>query len=500
MPVRVKDGKLFFDFSWRGVRCKEYTGLADTAENRRRCEQKMEAVRRAIARGSFDYRQHFPRGSRLHLFFPDNRIHDGAATKFGDYIRHWHKRRSPFLGDGSIGADAELHPSTWIHDESVIRRHFIPAFGPLRLDEIDVTRCREFRRALIDAGLGGKTVGNIVGLLHKAFNDAVEEGLIERNPVLRASSRKLRGSRRQRLTADPLTLGEIQSFLANVPEAFRDLYSVWFQVGWRSSEIVALRFGWLDFLRRTIVLQRARIPRWGGVEAEPKTGRHLVDCSYAPGIFQTLERIRDSRGGVDNDDFVFVDRQGRPLSQEWLNKRVWKPTLRRAGIRERGQYCIRDTFITLSLSAGEDPGWVARVCGTSEQMIFRHYRNWIPGLQTGAGSKINAALSSLIGPDDGQKASLKTSLSGFSGSEIQQNQALRMVEAGGIEPPSEDRQTVVTTRLVRILELAAEAPTDRLPGSQPIVISGDRPTGKRRLPSPLNDAPTRGHGRAAAGR
>jgi hypothetical protein len=30
MPVRAKDGKLFFDFFWRGIRCKEYTGLADT--------------------------------------------------------------------------------------------------------------------------------------------------------------------------------------------------------------------------------------------------------------------------------------------------------------------------------------------------------------------------------------------------------------------------------------------------------------------------------------
>ncbi len=58
MPVRAKDGKLFFDFLWRGVRCKEYTGLADTPDNRRRCEQKMLAVRRAISRKTFDYRQH----------------------------------------------------------------------------------------------------------------------------------------------------------------------------------------------------------------------------------------------------------------------------------------------------------------------------------------------------------------------------------------------------------------------------------------------------------
>ena len=79
MPVRAKDGKLFFDFLWRGVRCKEYTGLTDTPENRSRCEQKMQAVRRASGRKTFDYRQHFPRGSRLHIFYPDDRIHEGAA-------------------------------------------------------------------------------------------------------------------------------------------------------------------------------------------------------------------------------------------------------------------------------------------------------------------------------------------------------------------------------------------------------------------------------------
>jgi len=37
------------------------------------------------------------------------------------------------------------------------------------------------------------------------------------------------------------------------------------------------------------------------------------------------------------------------------------------------------TFITLALSAGEGPGWEARVCGTSERMIFDHYSRWMPG-------------------------------------------------------------------------------------------------------------------------
>jgi len=139
-------------------------------------------------------------------------------------------------------------------------------------------------------------------------------------------------------------------------------YTVWFYLGWRSSEIVALRFGWVDFERQHIKLQRGRIPRMGGLEAEPKTGRRQIDCSYAPAIFETLERLRERAISTTPEDFVFTNQSRRPLDQEWLNDHVWKPTLRSAGIGERGQYCIRDTFISLALSSGEDPGWVLPVC------------------------------------------------------------------------------------------------------------------------------------------
>jgi hypothetical protein len=84
-------------------------------------------------------------------------------------------------------------------------------------------------------------------------------------------------------------------------------------------------------------------------------------------------------------------------------------------------------------------------------MIFRHYRNWIPGLQTGAGRRISAALSSVIGAREADLPSPKPSPDGPRGSEIDQNQALKMVEAGGIEPPSENRRAVATTRLFRDL-------------------------------------------------
>ncbi len=245
MPIRTKNAKLFLDFTWQHVRCKEYTGLADTPENRRRCEKKMAAVDKDIANGTFDYRRHFPDGARLQVFHPEAR--PTGSMGFQAYAIRWHKMRSPFRTDGTLARDAALHPSTWLHDEHTIRKHFLPAFGPLALDEIDVTRVNEFRRSLVDAGLAGKTVTTIMGLLHKAFADALEENLIDSNPVLRIASRRQIRLHQRRSTSDPLLPAEVAQFLAALPGWYRDFYNVWFRLGWRPSEIVAVRLGWLDF-------------------------------------------------------------------------------------------------------------------------------------------------------------------------------------------------------------------------------------------------------------
>ncbi len=65
MGVRSKSSKLFLDFHWRGRRCREFTGLGDTKENRQRAEAFLKVIQGQIALGTFDYRTHFPNGARL---------------------------------------------------------------------------------------------------------------------------------------------------------------------------------------------------------------------------------------------------------------------------------------------------------------------------------------------------------------------------------------------------------------------------------------------------
>jgi integrase len=396
--VRGKHGRLFLDFRWRGVRCREFTELTDTSENRRRCAASLKIIKGEITLGTFDYRRHFPHGTRLATFYPEVAR---SGTTVASFLSNWHARRSPFRPDGTVVEVAELHPSTWKHDGSLIERRLVPALGAIRLTELRVGRCRDYRRELEVEGLSGKTVTNILGLLHKAMADAVEEGLLLVNPVPRLARRSRRAPG-MRSNSDPLALDEVKAFLEMVPAIYRDLYLVWFRTGWRPSEILAVRFDWLDVHRQTVMLRLGRIARWGGVEAPPKTGPREVDCRYDPTIFAAFERCRRVALVTGRREYVFTDQAGMPLSQEWLHKRVWLPTLRRCGLHARGQYNIRDTFITTALSAGEDPGWVAQVCGTSEQMIFRHYRRWMPALSRTDGRRI-AALFGSSGPPRGPR-------------------------------------------------------------------------------------------------
>ena len=440
--VGVKHGKLYLDFRFRNVRCKEYVNDDDTPANRTKWEARVGLIKAQIAAGVFDYRAWFPNGTKLSVFYP-------AAAPVEDltieqWLRRWHERRSPFRPDGSLIDDAELHPSTWLHDGPVIDSRLIGPLGSIRLADFSAEQFEVWKRALHDDHLSGKTVLNYSGLLHKAMEDAVRAKLIAANPVPPLRTRRHRSGAPMRKNSQPLTAAEVRSFIAALPERIdlrdgatvdaamlRDLYSFWFRTGWRPNEVMALRFEWVSAPRQTIEVRRGRMAR-GGHEAAPKDGTRAVICDYDPAIWKILERRRRESLRYGRPAYVFTDSLGRPLSQEQLAKRVWNPTIEAIGLSSRGQYNIRDTFITLALSAGEDPGWVAQVCGNSEQMLFEHYRTWMPTLRRGHGRHLVGLLGPgpkkgpEMGPERRRKASVQL-----------RNQPVRGVEAGGIEPPSE---------------------------------------------------------------
>ncbi len=52
--VNERLGKLFFDFRYQGVRCREYTKLPDTPANRNRMQKVLDKIEQTIVDGSFE--------------------------------------------------------------------------------------------------------------------------------------------------------------------------------------------------------------------------------------------------------------------------------------------------------------------------------------------------------------------------------------------------------------------------------------------------------------
>lgn len=334
---------------------------------------------------------------------------------FQDYLETWQRRRSPFTEDGRLIKDPRVRPTTWLHDESTIKR-LIAGMGHLDVYALKRADFEEFeyqlrqeKRPNGEPLLAGGTIAKITGLAHAALAPLVEDGTLPRNPAPKTTAVVSDSIDRR-----PLEPETIQRFIAALPanltlddgatisgSMLRAHYQLWSRTGMRSNELGGLQYGDLDFEHQVIHVRRARSPRKHGKEdglvARPKNkkGRDL-DCEFDPEIFRILESLKRDSLAAGQPAWVFHDSLGRPVSEELLHKRVWRPTMRLLGLPEederQGSYILRHSFITAALSAGEDPGWVAAFVGHTEQMLWTRYRKWIRTNKNAPGAALAARM------------------------------------------------------------------------------------------------------------
>ena len=98
--------------------------------------------------------------------------------------------------------------------------------------------------------------------------------------------------------------------------------------------------------------------------------------------------MRDQRKAtMGRSEYVFLNYYGRPLLPNSVNYHIWKPALKKTGLKPRSLYQTRHTFATLMLDAGELPGWVQKMMGhESLKMILERYYSYIKNYQRDDGS------------------------------------------------------------------------------------------------------------------
>ena len=163
-------------------------------------------------------------------------------------------------------------------------------------------------------------------------------------------------------------------------------FALW--TGLRTSELVALDWSDVDWIRGEVMITKALTQAAKGVAEMPKTaaGRRAVKL-LGPAL-AALKAQKDHTFLAGNEVFQNPRTLERWAGDGPIRKTMWAHAVKKAGVRYRRPYQTRHTYASMMLSAGEHPMWVAQQMGHSDwTMIARVYGRWMPGADPTAGSK-----------------------------------------------------------------------------------------------------------------
>lgn len=162
----------------------------------------------------------------------------------------------------------------------------------------------------------------------------------------------------------------------------------------RTSELVALDWGDVDWLRGEVRVSKAMTQAAGGEAEVTKTtsGRRSIKL-LAPAM-EALKAQKEFTFLADAEVFQNPRTLERWTGDQPIRKTMWAHVLKRSGVRYRRPYQTRHTYASMMLSSNEHPMWVAQQMEHKDwTMIARVYGRWMPSADLTAGFKAEALWS-----------------------------------------------------------------------------------------------------------
>ncbi len=392
--ARTDSGLLFFDFRFKGTRCREQTTLEDNKTNRAKMEKILKKIEEDIEANNFEYRRYFPNSKLADKFDSPQAIRSkmSLATQqvfaalpatidtpsFSDFSAQWFE-------EFSVG-----WRRTYISTvRQIIDSRLIPAFGDKAVSNIRREDILSFRSTLAkepgrkqDSKLSPRRINAIVLVLTQVLNEAAD-----RFNFTTAGDR-IKPLKLKKADVMPFSLEEVYRIIETVRPDFKDYFTVRFFTGMRTGEIDGLKWKYVDFEKRLIYVRETFT---AGDEDYTKNDTSQRDIRMSQPVYEALKRQYGATGKFSK--FVFCNRDGNPIDLHNFCKRVWYPLLQHLGLEKRTPYQSRHTAATLWLAAGEAPEWIARQLGhANTEMLFTVYSRFVPNLTRQDGSAFERLL------------------------------------------------------------------------------------------------------------
>ena len=385
--VRKENGLLFFDFRYQGARCREQTLLKDTIQNRKVMKKVLEQIEGDIALGIFDYAKYFPNSTfavRSNTMVVEKEMAPevaGSGPLFKIFAQEWFDENS-ILWKRSYRTTLGY----------TLNGHLIPTFGEVTVDCITKGDILKFRSSLAKVkrgtkeGLSPDRINHIMTPLRMILDEAADRHNFN-TPFVRIKQLKVR-----KTEIDPFSIDEVNLIIAKVRADFKNYYTVRVFTGLRTGEIDGLKWQYVDFEKRVVMVRETIVE---GLVETTKTPESVRDIVMTTVVYQALKAQHAVTGAAGG--FVFCNSNGQAFDHHNVTKRIWYTTLKRLELKKRRPYQTRHTTATLWLASGENPEWVARMLGhTNTRMLFTTYSRFVPNLTRTDGSAFERLLAAKL--------------------------------------------------------------------------------------------------------
>ena len=248
-------------------------------------------------------------------------------------------------------AKVKLRPSTFKTSQGFLKNHIKPQIGSIPLADLTSLDLQRFYKHLLDGGrvdrieakkkpkgLAPKTVRNIHQMIGSAYNLAIEQRLVTKNPTQGCALPKVEHKEMKTLTADQLSAFFQEARDSGVYE----LYYLDFATGLRRGELLGLKWTDVDLDRGVLKIQRA-ISRQNGkvVEAPLKTKNAYRTLPLSADAISVLMQQRRKTG---NSEWVFPSPTGGPMSPDSVLQMLQR-VLKRAGLPRIRFHDLRHPYV-----------------------------------------------------------------------------------------------------------------------------------------------------------
>jgi integrase len=329
----------------------------------------------------------------------------GAVTgeNLGAYLARWTEACRPRLRPSTHVEYARHVSQYWLAGGFAVNLARLPL---ARLQPVDVERRMN---ELVARGLSPSTAQHARSILRRALNDAMREGLLNRNVA--ALARPPRAPRREMRA---LSASEADRLLrATADEPAGPLYALALATGCRLGELLGLSWDDVADDGRSLVVRRAlaesghtfdahggRHVAWG--LAEPKTSRSRrtimlpsvgVEALRRQKARQATARLAVGTAWQDRHNLIFTNNVGEPMNPETASS-GFRKTATRLGLQPVRFHDLRHTAASLLLAAGVPLKVVSESLGHSSIAITADvYQHVTPDLRREAADAMDRALT-----------------------------------------------------------------------------------------------------------